>query len=203
MTDELPPPNTKRWVPRRKAMIVTAVRRGAVSLEEVCRRFELTVEEFLSWQRTMETGGVARAKTIVSRPKSQPKSTRSTIRPGKLAGNLDSRVVVSVNDQPQASPEAHGANYTVAGTRAAEYDPPRPQGAPRRYQIEHHPSVSDHPIGLRRGSRNGFVAKPTSGSSPVEMWFEDAVTTDGGPLRVPRPDRAGSLYGCATARCQD
>ena len=37
---DLPPPNTKRWVARRKAVVVNAVRSGAISLEEVCRRYE-------------------------------------------------------------------------------------------------------------------------------------------------------------------
>ena len=38
---DLPPLDTKRWVTRRKAMIVNAVRAGEISLEEVCRRYEL------------------------------------------------------------------------------------------------------------------------------------------------------------------
>jgi hypothetical protein len=46
---DLPPRDTKRWVTRRKAMIVNAVRAGVISLEEVCRRYELSVEEFLVW----------------------------------------------------------------------------------------------------------------------------------------------------------
>jgi hypothetical protein len=40
------PPDTKRWVPRRKATIVNAVHSGAMSPEEVCRCYELSVEEF-------------------------------------------------------------------------------------------------------------------------------------------------------------
>ena len=56
---DLPPPDTKRWVARRKAVIVNAVRSGAISLEEVCRRYELSVEEFFAWQRAIETHGVA------------------------------------------------------------------------------------------------------------------------------------------------
>jgi hypothetical protein len=55
---DLPPPDTKRWVPRRKAVIVNAVGNGTISLEEVCRRYELSVEEFLIWQRAIETHGV-------------------------------------------------------------------------------------------------------------------------------------------------
>ena len=56
---DLPPPDTKRWVARRKAVVVNAVRSGAVSLEEVCRRYELSVEEFRAWQRAIEAHGVA------------------------------------------------------------------------------------------------------------------------------------------------
>src|ERR1700745_1058218 len=56
---DLPPPDTKRWVARRKAVVVDAVRSGVISLEEVCRRYELSVEEFLAWQRAIETHGVA------------------------------------------------------------------------------------------------------------------------------------------------
>ena len=55
---DLPPPDTKRWVTRRKAVIVNAVRAGMISLEEVCRRYELSVEEFLAWQRAIDAHGV-------------------------------------------------------------------------------------------------------------------------------------------------
>jgi len=55
---DLPPPDTKRWVTRRKAVVVNAVRSGVISLEEVCRRYELSVDEFLAWQRAIETHGV-------------------------------------------------------------------------------------------------------------------------------------------------
>ena len=47
---ELPSPDTKRWVVRRKAVVVQAVRNGAISLQEACRRYNLSVEEFLAWQ---------------------------------------------------------------------------------------------------------------------------------------------------------
>jgi hypothetical protein len=55
---ELPPPDTKRWVVRRKAVVVAAVRSGAISLKEACRRYNLSVEEFLTWQRAIESHGV-------------------------------------------------------------------------------------------------------------------------------------------------
>jgi len=55
----LPPPATKRWVVRRKAAVVAAVRSGEVSLEEACRWYQLSEEEFLSWQRAFEIHGLA------------------------------------------------------------------------------------------------------------------------------------------------
>lgn len=57
--EDLPPPETKRWVSRRKAEVVTAVRAGLLTLEDACRRYNLSVEEFLSWQRLIESHGVA------------------------------------------------------------------------------------------------------------------------------------------------
>jgi len=56
--DDLPPPNTKRWVIRRKAEVVAAVRNGVISLDDACRRYTLSIEEFLSWQRLIENHGV-------------------------------------------------------------------------------------------------------------------------------------------------
>ena len=55
----LPPSDTKRWIARRKAAVVTAVRSGAISLEEACRRYNLSEEEFLAWERGIEVHGVA------------------------------------------------------------------------------------------------------------------------------------------------
>ena len=57
--DDLPPPNTKRWVIRRKAEVVNAVRKGVISLDEACRRYTLSIEEFLSWQRLIDSHGLA------------------------------------------------------------------------------------------------------------------------------------------------
>ena len=55
---ELPPPNTGRWVVRRKAAVVQAVRSGLISLDEACRRYALSVEEFLSWEHAIERHGL-------------------------------------------------------------------------------------------------------------------------------------------------
>ena len=56
--DSLPPPETKRWVIRRKAVVVAAVRAGIISLEDACRRYTLSIEEFLAWQRLVDGHGL-------------------------------------------------------------------------------------------------------------------------------------------------
>ena len=55
---DLPPPDTTRWVVRRKAVVVAAVRSGALSIQEACRRYKLSIEEFLAWQRAIDRHGV-------------------------------------------------------------------------------------------------------------------------------------------------
>lgn len=60
---DLPPANTKRWVIRRKAEVVAAVRGGLLSLDDACRTYALTVEEFLSWQASIDQYGLAGLRT--------------------------------------------------------------------------------------------------------------------------------------------
>lgn len=60
---DLPPSSTRRWVIRRKAEVVAAVRGGLLSLEEACERYTLTVEEFLSWQSSIDEHGLAGLRT--------------------------------------------------------------------------------------------------------------------------------------------
>ena len=59
MGDDLPPPNTKRWVARRKAAVVSA----EITVEEACRRYQLSEEEFLGWQRAFEAYGLRGLRT--------------------------------------------------------------------------------------------------------------------------------------------
>ena len=110
---------------------------------------------------------------------------------------------------PVADPENLSARRNEVGKGAAaectvgQACRPRSQGARRPDQIEHQPSVRDRQIGRQRVSGIGHGAKPTRASFPVDVRFEDAVTTDGGPLRVPQPDPVGSLFGCASAWCHE
>lgn len=61
--ETLPPPNTKRWVVRRKAEVVAAVRGGLLSLAEACERYNLSDEEIATWQRLVESHGMHGLRT--------------------------------------------------------------------------------------------------------------------------------------------
>ena len=55
---DLPPPDTQRWVCRKKAQVVAAVRGGLLTLGEACERYALSIEEFLSWEHAIEAFGI-------------------------------------------------------------------------------------------------------------------------------------------------
>ncbi|MBL4790047.1 MAG: DUF1153 domain-containing protein [Kordiimonadaceae bacterium] len=55
---DLPSANTQRWVIRRKAEVVAAVQGGLLTLEDACKRYSLSVEEFLSWQQAINENGM-------------------------------------------------------------------------------------------------------------------------------------------------
>jgi hypothetical protein len=56
---DLPLPDTKRWVIRRKAEVVAAVRGGLLSSEDACNRYTLNAEELLFWQNCIDQFGLA------------------------------------------------------------------------------------------------------------------------------------------------
>jgi hypothetical protein len=60
---DLPPPDIKRWVIRRKAIVVAAVRGGLLSVEEACSRYRLNPEELLSWQYYIDRYGFSGLRT--------------------------------------------------------------------------------------------------------------------------------------------
>jgi hypothetical protein len=60
---DLPSPDTKRWVVRRKAEVVAAVRGGLLSLEEACSRYSLNFEEFQRWEHCIDCFGVDGLRT--------------------------------------------------------------------------------------------------------------------------------------------
>jgi uncharacterized protein DUF1153 len=63
---DLPSPDTKRWVIRRKAQVVAAVRGGLLSLEEANSRYALSSDEILSWQHCIDRFGIAGLRTTLT-----------------------------------------------------------------------------------------------------------------------------------------
>lgn len=57
--ESLPPASTQRWVVRRKAEVVAAVVGGLLTVDEVCQRYGLSLEEFASWQVAIDRAGLS------------------------------------------------------------------------------------------------------------------------------------------------
>jgi hypothetical protein len=55
---DLPPPDTVRWMPRKKARLVAAVCGGLISLNEACTRYSLSAEEFGVWKSLFDEAGL-------------------------------------------------------------------------------------------------------------------------------------------------
>ena len=56
---DLPPPNTKRWVARRKAVVVAAVDHGLIEPSEACEMYRLSDEELEIWRAAVRNFGAA------------------------------------------------------------------------------------------------------------------------------------------------
>jgi hypothetical protein len=46
-----------RWVMRRKVEVITAVSYGLLNVEEACRRYGISMEEFFVWKSAMDRFG--------------------------------------------------------------------------------------------------------------------------------------------------
>ena len=54
---DLPRPR-QRWTVRRKAAVIEAVRGGWMRIEAVCEVYNISVDEFLAWERDIDRYGV-------------------------------------------------------------------------------------------------------------------------------------------------
>ena len=60
---DLPPAVVGRWTVRRKAEIVRAVRGGWVPIDEVCRLYSISADEFVAWERDLDRYGIPGLRT--------------------------------------------------------------------------------------------------------------------------------------------
>lgn len=56
--DQLPPADTARWVVRRKAQVIAAIREGLIGRVDACTRYRISEEELRLWERAIDCAGV-------------------------------------------------------------------------------------------------------------------------------------------------
>lgn len=56
---DLPSPDTRRWIARRKAEVIAAIAGDLLTEVEACRRYGLSPEELALWRQSIARGGVA------------------------------------------------------------------------------------------------------------------------------------------------
>jgi hypothetical protein len=82
---DLPAPDTRRWVIRRKAEVVTAVRGGLLTLEDALARYGLTPEEFAAWGAAFDHHGMAGLRTTRRTVRQVGAEIRSVLSAGAIA----------------------------------------------------------------------------------------------------------------------
>ncbi len=55
---DLPAPDTRRWVPRRKARVVAAVEGGLITTQDAFERYDITEEEYTCWKAALSRFGM-------------------------------------------------------------------------------------------------------------------------------------------------
>jgi hypothetical protein len=73
---DLPPPETRRWVPSRKAAVVLAIRKRTLTVWNACERYNLSADELAQWERDFDQYGAPGLRTTrlqIYRKTSEPK----------------------------------------------------------------------------------------------------------------------------------
>jgi hypothetical protein len=107
--ETLPAPDTKRWIPRRKAVVLAALRTGLLRIDEACERYGLSADEILSWQRLVERHGVTALRTT------RLQVYRSSEKPADCAaaelGSIESREQAAAKAGAAAALDERSANF--------------------------------------------------------------------------------------------
>jgi len=69
---DLPDPATRRWVARRKALVVQAVEHGLLEAEEACALYGLSEEEVQGWRKAMAQHGTRALRVTTIQEYRQP-----------------------------------------------------------------------------------------------------------------------------------
>ena len=72
----LPPGSPIRWVPRRKAAVIWAIRNETITVGDACERYGLSAEELAHWERDLDRYGIPGLRSTrvqIYRETSEPK----------------------------------------------------------------------------------------------------------------------------------
>lgn len=95
----LPSSDERHWLPRHKAAVVAAVRCGALTLEEVSKRYMLTKEEFDSWKEAIDRNGITGLRAGPRERRRTPRKSVSEPAAVKLhAETQASCVITNISD---------------------------------------------------------------------------------------------------------
>lgn len=99
LTDDLPSRDLRFWVPRHKAAVVAAVRSGLLSIDEACKRYMLSEEEFQSWKTTIDQYGIVGLRATPRERRRVPRQDISEPAVAALyAGTLVECVITNISD---------------------------------------------------------------------------------------------------------
>jgi hypothetical protein len=69
---DLPAPDTRRWVVSRKTKVVEAVQHGLLTRAEALDRYDLSEDEFDSWEKALRAHGPAALRATTLQKYRQP-----------------------------------------------------------------------------------------------------------------------------------
>ena len=111
MDVDLPPSRNIRWVAWRKAAVVAAVRYSQITMAEALHFYQLSEEEFLSWQRAFESQGLRGLRATCIQEYREPRRQRE-----KNGARVTSILPVQLNHHqrrmPPPSPTNHNREIT-------------------------------------------------------------------------------------------
>ena len=84
--ETLPPPDTRRWVVRRKAEVLAAINGGLITAAEACARYRLSPEELDLWQESLDRAGVPGLRVTRIQLYRDYDPVRETTRSARTAG---------------------------------------------------------------------------------------------------------------------
>jgi hypothetical protein len=119
----------QRWTARRKVAVIEAVRGGWVPIEEICRLYKFSVDEFLAWEREVDRHGVFTACApralkhimILKRRGGRSDMDRARTLTERLALTMLARAgIAAIWQLHLASAEAHQSGYPTAAASISE-----------------------------------------------------------------------------------